>query len=216
MTFIQKLFFIRSFNLKKIIFLLFVFLIFPATTFATVQSSEDLDPFAPDIEQQLQELDALFSENPNSTFDFNEIFNLKTLSQKSCVRKDCPIWIQIVKSQQKLFLFRDGNHTDTWLVSTGVSGRGTPNMDLNPNGRIYDRYSSTKFPGGDFEGLGNMPYAVFLKGGFAIHGTPKSNWKKLGQTASHGCIRIHPDNAYIFNRLVRNYGVKNVWVTIQD
>lgn len=212
-------------NIKKIIALLSLFLVLPTVSFADVQSrsytgerqlTEELDPFAPNIEEQLQELDAIYSENPNSILDFNDIFNLETFNKKKCVRKDCPIWIQIVKSKQKLFLYRDGNHTDTWLVSTGVAGRGTPNMDLNPNGRIYDRYSSTKYPGGDYEGLGNMPYAVFLKGGFAIHGTPKSNWKKLGQTASHGCIRIHPDNAYTFNRIVRNYGIGNVWVTIQD
>jgi len=192
------------------------FLIVPAVTFAAQTADEELDPFAPNIEQQLQELDQIYSDQSGVTFDLNESLNFKTLNKNKCVRRDCAIWIQVVKSTQKLFLYKNGNHTDTWLVSTGVSGRSTPNMDLNPNGRIYDRYSSTKFPGGDYQGLGNMPYAVFLKGGFAIHGTPESNWKKLGQRASHGCIRVHPDNAYTFNRLVRNYGIENVWVTIQD
>jgi len=74
---------------------------------------------------------------------------------------------------------------------------------------------SSKFPGGDYNGLGNMPYAVFVDGGFAIHGTTRGNWPLLGQVASHGCIRVHPDNGFIFNRLVRQHGVKNTWITIR-
>ena len=103
-----------------------------------------------------------------------------------------------------------------WPVSTGINGRNTPNFETHPNGRIYDRYTSKKFPGGDFNGLGNMPYAVFISGGFAIHGTGKGNWPKLGSRASHGCIRLHPDNALIFNRLVRKNGISEVWITVQD
>jgi hypothetical protein len=54
------------------------------------------------------------------------------------------------------------------------------------------------------------------RGGFAIHGTGRGNWRKLGNKASHGCIRVHPDNALIFNRLVRENGIKNVWITVQN
>ena len=100
--------------------------------------------------------------------------------------------------------------------------RGTPNFDKHPDGRIYNAYTSTKFPGGNYivtvngkkVGLGNMPYAVFIRGGFAIHGTGTGNWPKLGRVASHGCIRIHPDNARLFNALVRQYGVSNTWITV--
>jgi hypothetical protein len=51
---------------------------------------------------------------------------------------------------------------------------------------------------------GNMPFAVFIKGGFAVHGTTGgSDWgniSKLGTTPlSHGCVRIHPLNAKAFN-----------------
>lgn len=31
--------------------------------------------------------------------------------------------------------------------------------------------------------------------GIAVHGTPKSNYKFLGQQASHGCVRVHQDVA---------------------
>ena len=102
----------------------------------------------------------------------------------------------------------------TWKTSTGKPGYRTPDMDRHPSGPVYDRYTSSKYPDGDYNGLGNMPYAVFVLGGYAIHGTTRGNFSKLGTPASHGCIRLHPDNGYIFNRLVRKYGLSKVWVTV--
>ena len=61
-----------------------------------------------------------------------------------------------------------------------------------------------------------MPYAVFIYNGYAIHGTTVGNFSKLGTPASHGCVRLHADNGFIFNRLVRSQGVFNTWVSIID
>ena len=61
-----------------------------------------------------------------------------------------------------------------------------------------------------------MPYAVFVKGGYAIHGTTPGNFSKLGRRASHGCIRMPPDNAKIFYELVKKIGLQNTWVTIKN
>ena len=133
----------------------------------------------------------------------------------TCFRQECAVWARVVKSEQKLHLYVNGQLVNSWLVSTGAPGHGTPNFDTHPNGRIYDAYSSKKFPGGDYKGLGNMPYAVFISGGFAIHGTTAGNFPKLGKPASHGCIRVHPDNGKIFNRLVREHGIKNTWITVE-
>lgn len=174
---------------------------------------DELDPFDPNIEQTLESMDQAYEEETGLSPFVSHLF--KPFG-KSCSRSDCAVWAQVVKSRQKLYLYINGVHSATWDVSTGAIGYGTPNFDTNPNGRIYDRYTSTKYPGGDYRGLGNMPYAVFISGGFAIHGTSESNWKKLGKRASHGCIRLHPDNAYYFNRLVRNNGIYNVWITVQD
>lgn len=60
---------------------------------------------------------------------------------------------------------------------TGMKGYETPNFDrsLEKPLRIYKQYTSSKYPGGDWNGLGNKPFAVFIKGGFAIHGTPAVN-----------------------------------------
>lgn len=174
---------------------------------------DELNPFDPNIEQTLEQLDQAYQEETGvSPF----IENLLQPFGKGCFRAECPVWVQISRSRQQLYLHLNGVHSATWSVSTGAPGHGTPNFDTNPNGRIYDKYTSTKYPGGDYKGLGNMPYAVFISGGFAIHGTAESNWKKLGTRASHGCIRTHPDNAYYFNRLVRQHGIYKVWITVHE
>ena len=65
-------------------------------------------------------------------------------------------------------------------------------------------------------GMGNMPYVVFIRGGYAIHGTTPGNFAKLGTPASHGCIRLHPVNARIFYELVKLTGLADTWITVKD
>lgn len=176
---------------------------------------EEINPFDPNIEQVLEQFDKIYEEETGQSAHLPESFIDDVIGIFGCVRNGCAVWAQVVKSSQRMYLYVNGSLRGSWLVSTGMSGYGTPNFDKHPNGRIYDRYSSSKYPGGDYNGLGNMPYAVFISGGFALHGTPQGNWSKLGRPASHGCIRMHPDNGYLFNRLVRQYGKSNVWITVQ-
>ena len=184
-----------------------------ANTDAASNAMDELDPFAENIDETLNEMDQqYFEETGVSPF----ADSLMMPMGPACSRATCQVWVKVDKSEQRLYLYLNGSLEATWAVSTGVSGRGTPNFDRNPNGRIYDRYTSTKFPGGDYKGLGNMPYAIFIEGGFAIHGTAASNWRKLGRPASHGCIRIHPDNAYYLNRQVRKVGIYQTWITVQQ
>jgi hypothetical protein len=133
----------------------------------------------------------------------------------SCRKSECPLFVEVIKSEQVLHLYLDGELIDTYPVSTGVKGRETPNFSVRPSGPIFTKYTSRKFPGGNYQGLGNMPYAVFVKGGYAIHGTTPGNFRRLGGRASHGCIRLHPDNAKVFNELVRQVGLQNTWVTVR-
>lgn len=174
---------------------------------------DELDPRSPDIEQQLQKFDEEY-ERETGKSPFLPVNPLDELLKGSCYRNSCKIWADVDKSAQRLYLYIDGVLTYTWKTSTGKPGYGTPDFDRHPNGRIYDKYTSTKYPDGDYNGLGNMPYAVFISGGYAIHGTTRGNWSKLGRTASHGCIRVHPDNGQIFNVLVRRNGIYNVWITV--
>ena len=190
-----------------------------ATTVAanndTVQKTEveELNPFDANIGEKLESMDRQYLDQTGLD-PLEETYRMFPMAD--CKRMTCKVFALVKKSEQKLYLYQDGQLTNTWAVSTGDTSHETPLLDLHPNGRIYDKYSSSKFPGGDYNGLGNMPYAVFLYNGFAIHGTPQGNWKNLGKKASHGCIRIHPDNASLFNRLVRAHGIKHIWFQITN
>jgi lipoprotein-anchoring transpeptidase ErfK/SrfK len=140
-----------------------------------------------------------------------------TTEKPTCVDKSCLIYAEIDKSKQLLYLYIMGELKDSFKVSTGKAKQyETPSMSLHPSGPVFIKYTSRKFPGGNYKGLGNMPYAVFIKGGYAIHGTTTGNFSKLGTKASHGCIRLHPDNAKVFNALVKTVGLRQTWVSIKD
>lgn len=139
----------------------------------------------------------------------------KTVST-GCRQKECILYADIIKSTQTLYLYIDAELKDSFKVSTGIKKHTTPNLNVRPSGPLFIKYTSRKFPGGNYKGLGNMPYAVFIRGGYAIHGTTPGNFSKLGSVASHGCIRLHPENARLFFELVKLFGLSNTWVTVRD
>ena len=163
----------------------------------------------------------------DSETSFDEMYSELSLSEladyfdptsqlaNSCYRQTCKLFAYISKAEQKMYLYVDGQYHSVWKVSTGSVKYPTPNFDRHPNGRIYDKYTSSKYPEGDYGELGNMPYSVFVQGDYAIHGTPAWNWAKLGTASSHGCIRMHPKHAFYFNRLVQGVGVANTWITVE-
>lgn len=140
--------------------------------------------------------------------------NSKTKSL--CREKECYLYVEVIKSKQMLYLYIGGQLKDSFLVSTGVDKYTTPDLNVRPSGPIFTKYTSKKFPGGNYKGLGNMPYSVFVKGGYAIHGTTLKNIPFLGRKASHGCIRLHPDNAKVLYELVKLIGFSDVWVNVRD
>lgn len=178
---------------------------------------EQIDTVISDIKNQrtyTAEEKARMKDNIRSLDSF--IARRDKQTETNCRGKECMLYIEVIKSTQELKLYVEGELKDTFKVSTGMNGYETPNLDLSPQGPIFTKYTSTKFPGGNYKGLGNMPYAVFLKGGYAIHGTTTGNIAKLGNKASHGCIRIHPDKAVILNEMVKLIGLNNTWVTVRD
>ncbi|MDO9439670.1 MAG: L,D-transpeptidase, partial [Beijerinckiaceae bacterium] len=46
-----------------------------------------------------------------------------------------------------------------------------------------------------------MPYSIFFHHGYAIHGSNEVS--RLGRPASHGCIRLSPQNAAVLFELVK-------------
>ncbi|WP_162628255.1 L,D-transpeptidase [Arcticibacterium luteifluviistationis] len=133
-----------------------------------------------------------------------------------CSEAGCLIYAHIVKSTQTLYLYLDAVLIDSFAVSTGIGKYDTPTFNVRAAGPTFKRYTSKKFPGGNYEGLGNMPYVVFIKGGYAVHGTTTGNFEKLGTKASHGCVRLHPMNAKIFYELVSLIGLSNTWISITE
>jgi lipoprotein-anchoring transpeptidase ErfK/SrfK len=179
---------------------------------------DSFDPRDPEAQKHLDEMDKAVQQQTGK-----DVYIPKTPTG-TCYRHTCSLYAYINKGTQRLSLYEKGSLIAEWDVSTGAGGYETPDFDRHPNGRIYDSYESKTYPGGSYiktdengrrVNLGNMPYAVFIEGGYAIHGTGRGNWRKLGSKASHGCIRVHPDNAETFNRLVRKYGISETWITVE-
>ena len=84
-----------------------------------------------------------------------------------------------------------------WPVSTGRPGHRTPTGVYHPQ-RMYPIAFSAKYDNAP------MPHAIFFHGGYAIHGTYSTGM--LGQVASHGCIRLAPENAATLFDLVKHEG----------
>ena len=100
----------------------------------------------------------------------------KDTTNPSCRESECRLFVHVNKSKQTLYLHIDGVLTDSFSVSTGKGVHETPDINTRPSGPMYKKYTSRKYPGGNYQGLGNMPYVVFVKGGYAIHGTTPGNF----------------------------------------
>jgi len=89
---------------------------------------------------------------------------------------------------------------------TGKNGFETPTGSYRAK-RLSADYWSKKYDA-------PMPYSVFFFGGYAIHAT--NAVAKLGQPASHGCIRLAKGNAAKFFELVDSYGKWKTKIVIVD
>lgn len=112
---------------------------------------------------------------------------------------------QVSISQQKMRVTVDGRETFEWKVSTAGKGYVTPTGSFKPT-RMHEMWYSRKYDNAP------MPHSVFFHQGYAVHATP--HIKRLGQPASHGCIRLHPDNAADFYQLVQVFGPSNTSIVI--
>lgn len=108
-------------------------------------------------------------------------------------------------SDQRMRVYINGFPRHSWPVSTARRGYRTPVGTFRP-GRMYKRYFSIKYHGAP------MPHSVFFYGGYAIHGTDQI--KNLGRPASHGCVRLHPDNAARLFSLIKQNGKSNTRIIV--
>jgi hypothetical protein len=115
--------------------------------------------------------------------------------------------VNISKSQQRLSVLIDGAEAYRWPVSTGRRGHETPSGSFHPL-RLERHWYSRQYS------LTPMPWAVFFNRGYAVHGTMEAY--NLGHAASHGCVRLRPDNASVLFSLVRHQGVRNTKVVVMN
>ena len=104
--------------------------------------------------------------------------------------------IEVDKSAQQLTVGVDGPTRYQWPVSTARWGYHTPNDTYRPQW-LARKWFSTIYDNSP------MPYSIFFNGGYAIHGSYEI--RRLGRPASHGCIRLHPENAAVLFELVNMY-----------
>ncbi|MEW5421846.1 L,D-transpeptidase [Amorphus sp. 3PC139-8] len=109
-------------------------------------------------------------------------------------------------SDQRMYVSLGNHHMYTWPVSTARKGYRTPTGTYHPT-RMYRRYFSRKYHNSP------MPNSIFFYGGYAIHGTTAV--KSLGRPASHGCVRLHPDNARALYDMVKANGPGNTRIRIR-
>ena len=97
-------------------------------------------------------------------------------------------------SSQTMTVSQYGQVLYRWSVSTARNGYITPRGTYRPQ-RTARMWYSRKYD------MSPMPYSVFFRGGYAIHGTGAV--RQLGRPASHGCVRLHTANAATFYSMVR-------------
>ncbi|WP_457798627.1 L,D-transpeptidase [Methylocystis sp. S23] len=90
-----------------------------------------------------------------------------------------------------------GSGSYTWPVSTARAGYSTPRGSYAPTG-LQRMHYSRKYH------MSPMPYSIFFRGGYAIHGTYATG--ALGSPASHGCVRLAPGNAKRLYEIVQSEG----------
>lgn len=115
--------------------------------------------------------------------------------------------IIISKVGQKMTVKVDGETEYVWLVSTGAQRYETPSGKYRPF-RMEAEHFSKEWDDAP------MPHSIFFTGdGHAIHGS--FHVKSLGRKASHGCVRLAPENAAKLFALVKSNGMSSTSVVIK-
>jgi len=136
---------------------------------------------------------------------FEGLFGTAGVARVAPSRVKGPLTITVDISTQTMTVSADGRTIYSFDVSTGRRGYATPTGKYRPI-RMHEMWYSSKYENAP------MPHAIFFYGGYAIHGT--TDIAHLGHVASHGCVRLHPDNAAKLFALVERVGMKNTRITL--
>lgn len=112
---------------------------------------------------------------------------------------------QVSLSSQTMIVTQNGVVKHRWRVSTGRKGY------ITPTGSWSAKWASRNHRSRKYNNA-PMPYAIFFKGGYAVHATYET--KRLGRPASHGCVRLSPNDAATFYQLANRHGLPNTRIVI--
>ena len=170
---------------------------------AAVPESEALDALSqPITKQECDEAGLSWDDMANVCGEASE--QAMTLPDSNPIPST--VLINIDKASQKMTVSMDGVQQYEWSVSTGLRGYTTPSG-------TYTTRSMNKIWYSRQWDNAPMPHAVFFtKDGHAVHGTLEV--KRLGKPASHGCVRLSPENAATLYALVEKTGLKNTQVVL--
>lgn len=116
------------------------------------------------------------------------------------------VFITIDKSTQRMYV-ETPSDSFVWKISTARKGYRTPTGQFKPY-LLKTMHYSRKYDNAP------MPHSIFFHGGYAIHATDAVN--KLGSPASHGCIRLSPQNARWLYRIVSEHGKEDTYIRIVE
>lgn len=119
------------------------------------------------------------------------------MAQVAAARPTGTVEARVDLQAQRMVVKVNGEVAHVWKVSTARRGFVTPRGVYGPQ-RMHVSYFSKKYYNSP------MPYAIFFRGGYAVHGT--NAVKALGAPASHGCIRLATGNARALFQLVKQFG----------
>jgi hypothetical protein len=117
---------------------------------------------------------------------------------------DAGVDVRVNLSNQTMTVTTPDGEVRRWAISSGRSGYRTIRGNYRPY-MLKTYHWSRKYGG-------HMPNAIFFKGGFAIHGTTAVN--RLGNPASHGCIRLAPGHARELFAMVKRHGQRSTRIAI--
>ena len=118
------------------------------------------------------------------------------------------VQIRIDLGTQRLSYTAPGSSA-TFKISSGLPPEhGTPG-----SGRCYAPDFIETMHYSSLYNSAPMPHSIFFNGNIAIHGTD-AEWK-LGQPASHGCIRLSKANAKILFGVVKAAGKANASICVE-
>jgi lipoprotein-anchoring transpeptidase ErfK/SrfK len=144
--------------------------------------------------------------NENANVCNGEPFPTGELVSEAVLPESASILVKIDKSEQRMTVLVDGVQLYQWPVSTGAPGYSTPSGTYTASS-MNEIWYSKQWDNAP------MPHAVFFtREGHAIHGT--NEVRRLGKPASHGCVRLSPQNAATLYTLVEENGLENTQIVL--